>query len=127
MQIQRYYGSIYSSMTRIHVSLLVHSSTHVGLTRELGMRCDARILAMQIQREFVRIERTVTAVCIYGGAPSGPQERALQDGVDVVVGTPGTKFACFTGALLVTGTRVHWCFTGTRVYSIVYSDALMRW
>ena len=105
-------------MTRIHSSKLVRSSTHIVVTRELDMRCDAHILALQIQREFVRIERTVTAVCIYGGAPSGPQERALQDGVDVVVGTPGTKFTCFTGALLVTGTGVHWCFTGTRVYSI---------
>jgi superfamily II DNA/RNA helicase len=44
---------------------------------------------MQIQREFLRIDRAVTATCVYGGAPSGPQERALREGVDVVVGTPG--------------------------------------
>lgn len=48
-----------------------------------------RELAMQIQREFVRIDRSVLALCIYGGAPSGPQERGLREGVDVVVGTPG--------------------------------------
>jgi superfamily II DNA/RNA helicase len=48
-----------------------------------------RELAMQIQREFVRLDRAVTAVCIYGGAPSYPQEKALHQGVDVVVGTPG--------------------------------------
>jgi ATP-dependent RNA helicase DDX21 len=48
-----------------------------------------RELALQIQREFTRIEREVTAVCIYGGAPSFPQERELRGGVDVVVGTPG--------------------------------------
>jgi ATP-dependent RNA helicase DDX21 len=48
-----------------------------------------RELAMQIQREFLRIDRAVTATCVYGGAPSGPQERALREGVDVVVGTPG--------------------------------------
>ena len=48
-----------------------------------------RELALQIQREFLRIDRAVTATCVYGGAPSGPQERALREGVDVVVGTPG--------------------------------------
>jgi len=48
-----------------------------------------RELALQIQREFIRIESEVNSVCVYGGAPSHPQERALRDGVDVVVGTPG--------------------------------------
>jgi len=48
-----------------------------------------RELALQIQREFIRIDRAVTSVCVYGGAPSHPQERALREGVDVVVGTPG--------------------------------------
>jgi len=48
-----------------------------------------RELALQIQREFIRIESEVDSLCVYGGAPSQPQERALRDGVDVVVGTPG--------------------------------------
>lgn len=31
----------------------------------------------------------LSTVCVYGGAPYGPQENALRRGVDIVVGTPG--------------------------------------
>ena len=31
----------------------------------------------------------LSTVCVYGGAPYGPQQSAMRKGVDVVVGTPG--------------------------------------
>ena len=31
----------------------------------------------------------LSTVCVYGGAPYGPQQSAMRRGVDVVVGTPG--------------------------------------
>lgn len=31
----------------------------------------------------------LSTVCVYGGAPYGPQQNAMRKGVDVVVGTPG--------------------------------------
>ena len=31
----------------------------------------------------------LNAICVYGGAPYGDQERALRAGCDIVVGTPG--------------------------------------
>jgi len=50
-----------------------------------------RELALQVAHECGRIgkPRSTRIVPIYGGAPIGPQRKALADGVDVVVGTPG--------------------------------------
>ena len=50
-----------------------------------------RELAMQIEREiaFLCQGRNIATTCIYGGAPYEPQESALRQGVDVVIGTPG--------------------------------------
>ena len=50
-----------------------------------------RELAMQIEREisFLCQGRKIASTCIYGGAPYEPQERALREGVDIVIGTPG--------------------------------------
>ena len=39
--------------------------------------------------EFMGKAANLTTLCVYGGAPYGPQESALRRGVDVVVGTPG--------------------------------------
>lgn len=50
-----------------------------------------RELATQIQQEAVKFGRSsrISSVCLYGGAPKGPQLRDLERGVDVVVATPG--------------------------------------
>ncbi|CAI7786728.1 unnamed protein product [Closterium sp. NIES-53] len=50
-----------------------------------------RELAKQVGDDFEYIGRAagMSVVCVYGGAPMGPQERALFRGVDIVVGTPG--------------------------------------
>ena len=49
-------------------------------TRELGNRC---MLTSSIGTAF-----KLNAICVYGGAPYGEQERALRSGCDIVVGTP---------------------------------------
>ena len=36
-----------------------------------------------------RTAKGLSVLCVYGGAPMGPQCTALRSGVDVVVGTPG--------------------------------------
>ncbi|MHA6628465.1 DEAD/DEAH box helicase [Pseudonocardia sichuanensis] len=50
-----------------------------------------RELALQVSEAVTRYGRGVGArvVTVYGGAPVGPQWKALQQGVDVVVATPG--------------------------------------
>lgn len=50
-----------------------------------------RELAKQVHDDFELYGSVVglSTVCVYGGAPYGPQEGALRRGVDVVVGTPG--------------------------------------
>ncbi|XP_039143302.1 DEAD-box ATP-dependent RNA helicase 14-like [Dioscorea cayenensis subsp. rotundata] len=50
-----------------------------------------RELATQIQDEAVKFGRSsrVSSVCLYGGAPKGPQLRDLSKGAHVVVATPG--------------------------------------
>ena len=50
-----------------------------------------RELALQVTREFGAIGkyRHAHEVAIYGGVPYGPQERALDRGATIVVGTPG--------------------------------------
>ncbi len=50
-----------------------------------------RELALQVAQELTGIARfkDVGVCAIYGGVGFGPQEQALRDGVEVVVGTPG--------------------------------------
>lgn len=50
-----------------------------------------RELATQIQDEAVKFGRSsrISSVCLYGGAPKGPQLRDLSKGAHVVVATPG--------------------------------------
>ena len=50
-----------------------------------------RELALQITRELERLaeHRGTKLACIYGGAPMGKQIEALEQGAQVVVGTPG--------------------------------------
>ncbi|KAM0954978.1 hypothetical protein ACFX15_022843 [Malus domestica] len=50
-----------------------------------------RELATQIQDEAVKFGKSsrISCVCLYGGAPKGPQLRDIDRGADVVVATPG--------------------------------------
>ncbi|MBP1634991.1 MAG: rhlE 2 [Acidobacteria bacterium] len=50
-----------------------------------------RELAVQIEDEFqgLAYHTSLSVAAVYGGVPSGPQERALVAGADVVVATPG--------------------------------------
>ena len=54
------------------------------------MLCPTRELAQQVQRE---IEESVpgrfSALCMYGGQNYRDSDRALRNGVDVIVATPG--------------------------------------
>ena len=45
-----------------------------------------RELAVQIQEECAS---SIRSVCVYGGASKGPQARALESGVEIVIATPG--------------------------------------
>ncbi|KAI9078083.1 hypothetical protein K1719_040008 [Acacia pycnantha] len=50
-----------------------------------------RELATQIQDEAVKFAKSsrISCVCLYGGAPKGPQLRDIDRGADIVVATPG--------------------------------------
>ncbi len=54
--------------------------------------CPTRELAVQVAGEVGKLsafKRGVSELAIYGGAPYGPQYRGLQDGAQVIAGTPG--------------------------------------
>ncbi|MES1186395.1 MAG: DEAD/DEAH box helicase [Myxococcales bacterium] len=53
--------------------------------------CPTRELALQITRELTAIakHRGTKVVAVYGGAPMGKQIEQLNDGAQIVVGTPG--------------------------------------
>src|SRR5262249_40816187 len=61
-----------------------------GATRALVLS-PTRELATQIDDEIqgFAYHTPITSAPVYGGVPMGPQERALQAGVDIVVATPG--------------------------------------
>ncbi|KAL3876853.1 hypothetical protein ACJMK2_034638 [Sinanodonta woodiana] len=48
-----------------------------------------RELAKQVAEDFEEINDTLDITCVYGGSPYGPQEKAIYNGLDVLVGTPG--------------------------------------
>lgn len=50
-----------------------------------------RELARQVEQEISRLTEgtRITSLAVYGGAAMGPQEGALRNGVDIIVGTPG--------------------------------------
>ncbi|KAL2622302.1 hypothetical protein R1flu_002507 [Riccia fluitans] len=50
-----------------------------------------RELATQIQAEAKKFGKSsdITSTCVYGGAEKGPQLRAIQKGVDIIIATPG--------------------------------------
>ena len=60
------------------------------ITRAL-MLCPTRELAIQVSQECAAIAKfkDLRIAAIYGGVGFGPQEDALRDGCEIVVGTPG--------------------------------------
>src|SRR5690606_8193458 len=66
-----------------------------------------RELALQVATAFETYAKqmpTVSVVAIYGGAPMGPQRKAIRQGAQIVVATPGrlVDHLSRTGALLAT-------------------------
>ncbi|XP_073108641.1 ATP-dependent RNA helicase-like protein DB10 isoform X2 [Elaeis guineensis] len=72
----------------MHVKRL-HNNSKMGPT--VLVLAPTRELATQIQDEAVKFGRSsrISCMCLYGGAPKGPQLRDLDRGVDVVIATPG--------------------------------------
>ncbi|KAJ7545121.1 hypothetical protein O6H91_09G107800 [Diphasiastrum complanatum] len=48
-----------------------------------------RELAKQVEREFMESAPNLSTICVYGGVSIVAQQRQLERGVDVAVGTPG--------------------------------------
>lgn len=48
-----------------------------------------RELAKQVGEQFDFLKSELAVHCMYGGVSYGPQAKAIRDGLDVVVGTPG--------------------------------------
>jgi ATP-dependent RNA helicase RhlE len=75
--------------------LLSEAPAHGDPTREAFTRAlilaPTRELAVQIEDSLVGLtyHTPVTSAAVFGGVEMGPQERALQAGVDIVVATPG--------------------------------------
>ncbi len=65
-----------------------------------------RELAQQVGREFESVSPRLGCLCVYGGAPIGPQMGKLRTGVDVLIGTPGRiKDLMQRGSLALSGVR----------------------
>ena len=75
--------------------LLTEKPSHGDPLREAYTRAlilaPTRELAVQIEDSLVGLtyHTPVTSAAVFGGVEMGPQERALQAGVDIVVATPG--------------------------------------
>lgn len=90
--------------------LMVQSKTGTGKTTAFGLPvveridmsvehtapqalilCPTRELAGQVAEELSGLGKPkgVRVLAVYGGAPMGPQLKRLQDGCDIIVGTPG--------------------------------------
>jgi ATP-dependent RNA helicase DeaD len=56
--------------------------------------CNTRELALQVAQEIEALakHKNISVIAIYGGAPMGAQTTALQNGAEVIVGTPGRVF-----------------------------------
>jgi ATP-dependent RNA helicase DeaD len=70
--------------------------------------CPTRELALQVNREVEALgkHRNIRATAVYGGAPMPRQVEAIQNGAQVVVGTPGRVLDHFRrGTLDATGIR----------------------
>ncbi len=69
---------------------LLESNTKAGKTRVLVL-APTRELAAQIVESFNDLAKhtPIRAAAVYGGVGMGPQERALRNGVDIVVACPG--------------------------------------
>ncbi len=70
-------------LTEVHASDRSTQGLVLAPTRELAMQ-----VAEAIQSFATKLDG-VNVVSVYGGAPYGPQERALARGAHVIVGTPG--------------------------------------
>jgi len=70
---------------------IFHRFVRGGTDTQALVVCPTRELAIQVAREADRFgkEMGVRTVLAYGGTSSGDQKRALAEGVDLVVGTPG--------------------------------------
>ncbi|MCT2331499.1 DEAD/DEAH box helicase [Helcobacillus massiliensis] len=71
--------------------MLAHTDPSSTATQGLVL-APTRELAMQVGdaiQDFARNMPGVRVLSIYGGSPYGPQEKALERGVQIVVGTPG--------------------------------------
>lgn len=57
----------------------------------VALLAPTRELAKQVHTDFQHIGKALglVSICVYGGAPYGDQERALRQGCDIVIGTPG--------------------------------------
>lgn len=77
---------ILESLARKAASKLAH-----GRHPSVIVLAPTRELANQVHGDFSKYAAVLglSTVCVYGGAPMGPQEAALRRGQDVVVGTPG--------------------------------------
>ncbi|XP_048328075.1 DEAD-box ATP-dependent RNA helicase 46 isoform X2 [Ziziphus jujuba] len=66
-----------------------HNDSQLGPT--VLVLSPTRELATQIQDEAVKFGKSsrLSCVCLYGGAPKGPQLRDIDRGADIVVATPG--------------------------------------
>nr|XP_039269918.1 nucleolar RNA helicase 2-like isoform X1 [Styela clava] len=74
---------------------LVEKLQRIGVRRNSGrppkilVMAPTRELALQVFKDFDAITTKLKCLCIYGGTPYYPQEKAMRAGLDIVVGTPG--------------------------------------
>jgi ATP-dependent RNA helicase DDX21 len=63
--------------------------SHIGRTPRALVLAPTRELAKQVEREFMESAPMLSTICVYGGVSISTQQRQLQRGVDIAVGTPG--------------------------------------
>ncbi|CAK9262339.1 unnamed protein product [Sphagnum jensenii] len=65
------------------------AASQFGRTPRALVLAPTRELAKQVEREFMESAPMLSTICVYGGVSISTQQRQLQRGVDIAVGTPG--------------------------------------
>jgi ATP-dependent RNA helicase DDX5/DBP2 len=68
-----------------------NNRSRLGRSPKVLVLAPTRELTLQIESEAQKYSRAtgLSALCLYGGTPKGPQIRQLRSGTDIIVATPG--------------------------------------
>lgn len=80
------------------IPALIHAYNQRNSNIKVLVLAPTRELTLQIQEVFMKYEKlfNMRSCCVYGGVSAYNQKREIQDGVDIVIATPGRLIDLYT-------------------------------